>query len=144
MGLYHNIMTVSSKQPESIFQEIPSHDDVIKWKYFPRYWLFVLGIHRSPVNSSHKGQWRGALMFSLICAWINCWVNNHTIWDAIALIWRYCNGISSRARQSLKERYSFVSKYCILFIKFYRERVQLYSHEVIVYWQSSKFRVDAE
>ena len=33
--------------------------------------------HRSPVNSPHKGQWRGALMFSLICAWTNGWVNNH-------------------------------------------------------------------
>ena len=33
------------------------------------------GIHRSPVNSPHKGQWRGALMFSLICAWMNGWVN---------------------------------------------------------------------
>ena len=37
----------------------------MKWKYFPRYWPFVPGIHRSPVNSPHKGQWRGALMFSL-------------------------------------------------------------------------------
>ena len=53
-----------------------SHDDVIKWKHFPRYWPFVRGIHRSPVNSPHKGQWRGALMFSLICVWINAWVNN--------------------------------------------------------------------
>ena len=52
------------------------HDDVIKWKHFPRFWPFVPGIHRSPVNSLHKGQWRGALMFSLICAWINGWVNN--------------------------------------------------------------------
>ena len=52
------------------------HDDVIKWKHFPRYWPFVRGIHRSTVNSPHKGQWRGALMFSLICAWINGWVNN--------------------------------------------------------------------
>ena len=52
------------------------HDDVIKWKHFPRYWPFVRGIHRSPVNSPHKGQWRGALMFSLIYAWINDWVNN--------------------------------------------------------------------
>ena len=43
-------------------------DDVIKWKYFPRYWPFVRGIHRWPVNSPHKGQWRGALMFSLVCA----------------------------------------------------------------------------
>ena len=28
-----------------------AHDDVIKWKYFPRYWPFVRGIHRSPVKS---------------------------------------------------------------------------------------------
>ena len=51
------------------------HDDVIKWKHFPRNWPFVRGIHRWPVNSPHKGQWRGAYMFSLICAWINGWVN---------------------------------------------------------------------
>ena len=52
------------------------HDDVIKWKHFPRNWPFVRGIHRSPVYSPHKGQWRGALMFSLICVWINGWVNS--------------------------------------------------------------------
>ena len=57
------------------------HDDVIKWKNFPRYWPFVRGIHRSPMNSPHKGQWRGALMFSLICAWINDWVNNREVGD---------------------------------------------------------------
>ena len=39
------------------------HDDVIKWKLCPRYWPLVRGItHRSPVNSPHKGQWRGALI----------------------------------------------------------------------------------
>ena len=52
------------------------HDDVIKWKHLPRYWPFVRGIHRSPVNFPHKGQWRGALVFSLICTRINGWVNN--------------------------------------------------------------------
>ena len=57
------------------------HDDVIKWKHFPRYWPFVRGIHRSPVNSPHKGQWRGALMFPLICARINRWVNNRKAGD---------------------------------------------------------------
>ena len=57
------------------------HDDVIKWKHFPRYWPFVRGIPRSPVNSPHKGQWRGALMFSLICARINDWVNNREAGD---------------------------------------------------------------
>ena len=34
------------------------------------------GIHRSPVKFTHKGQGRWALVFSLICAWINGWVNN--------------------------------------------------------------------
>ena len=53
-----------------------SWDDVIKWKHFPRYWPSVRGIHRSPVTSPHKGQWRGALMFFLNWAWINGWVNN--------------------------------------------------------------------
>ena len=58
------------------------HDDVIKWKHFPRYWPFVRGIHRSPVNFPHKGQWHGALMFSLICVWINDWVNNRQVGDS--------------------------------------------------------------
>ena len=53
-----------------------SHDDVIKWKHFPRYWPFVRGIRRSPVISPHKGQWHGALIFSSICTRINGWVNN--------------------------------------------------------------------
>ena len=53
----------------------------MKGKHFPRYWPFVRGIHRSPVNSPHKGQWRGALIFSLICVWINGWVNNHEAGD---------------------------------------------------------------
>ena len=34
-----------------------------------------------PVNSPHKGQWRVSLMFSLICARINDWVNNHEASD---------------------------------------------------------------
>ena len=58
-----------------------THDDIIKWKHFPRNWPFVRGIHRSPVNSPHKGQWHGALMFSLICVWINGWVNNREAGD---------------------------------------------------------------
>ena len=32
-----------------------THDDVNKWKHFPRYWPFVWGIRRSPVNFPHKG-----------------------------------------------------------------------------------------
>ena len=69
-----------------------THDDVIKWKHFPRYWPFVRGIYRSPVNSPHKGQWRRALMFTLICVWINGCVNNREAGD----LRRYCahNGVT--------------------------------------------------
>ena len=71
------------------------YDDVIKWKHFSPYWPFVRGIYRSPVNSLHKCQWRGALIFSFTCAWINSWVNNRGTgdlkrhrphYDAIAMI----------------------------------------------------------
>ena len=68
--------------PFMVFNTLrPEYDDVIIWKHFPRYWPFVRGIHRSPVDSPHKGQWRGALMFSLICTWINGWVNNRETGD---------------------------------------------------------------
>ena len=67
------------------------HDDAINWKHFPRYWPLVPGIHLSPVKCPHKGQWRGAFMFSLICPWINGWVNsrdlkrNHVHYDISVL-----------------------------------------------------------
>ena len=64
-----------------VFRQGHVHDDVIKWKHFSRYWPFVRGIHRSPVNSTHKGQWRGALMFTLISARINGWVNKREAGD---------------------------------------------------------------
>ena len=57
------------------------HDDVIKWKHFLSYWPFVRGIHRSPVHFPRKGQWRGALIFSFICAWTNGWANNRDAGD---------------------------------------------------------------
>ena len=78
------------------------HDDVIKWKHFPRYWPFVRGIHRSPVNSPHKGQWRRALMFTLICARINGWVNNREAgdlrryrahYDVIVMLWNNATSV---------------------------------------------------
>ena len=65
------------------------HDDVIKWKHFPRYWPFVRGIHRSP-----KGQWGGTLMFSLICA-LNIRLSKLS-WSwrfetPSRPLWRHCN-----------------------------------------------------
>ena len=71
------------------------HDDVIKWKHFPRYWPFVRGIHRSPVNSPHKGQWRGALVFFYYLR-LNKRLSNQ-LWGwwfetPPCPLWRHCNG----------------------------------------------------
>ena len=63
------------------YLKLSSHDDVIKWKHFLRHCPFVRGIHRSPVDFPHKGQWRPALMFSLICAWANVWTNKRDAGD---------------------------------------------------------------
>ena len=61
-------------------QEISQSMHETWWRHqleaFSALLAFVRGIHRSPVNSPHKGQWRRALMFSLIWAWTNGWVNN--------------------------------------------------------------------
>ena len=62
---HHHCIHNRHSQTRSLLFFSLIHGDVIKWKNFPRYWPFVRGIHRSPVNSPHKGQWRGALMFSL-------------------------------------------------------------------------------
>ena len=69
-------------------QQIVSHfilKSMSWWRHqmetFARYWPFVRGIHRSAVNSPHKGQWRGTSMFSLICALIDGWVNNREASD---------------------------------------------------------------
>ena len=54
----------------------PEHDDVIKWKHFPRYWPFVRGIHRSP--GDFPAQRPVTRSFDV---WINGWVNNHEAGD---------------------------------------------------------------
>ena len=83
-ALGESLIIRSARYQVAVNMTFIEHDDVIKWKHSPRYWPFVRGIHRSPVNSPHKGQWRGALMFSLIFAWINDWVNKREAGD-----WRH-------------------------------------------------------
>ena len=95
--LLRSMMSCAITHPQCVKKawEISNHDDVIEWKHFPRYWPFVRGIHRSPVNSPHKGQWRGTLMFSFICTWINVRESNREAGDLrrhdgpSCLLWRH-------------------------------------------------------
>ena len=88
---YH--IVVKWRNMVSIMLSNIGHDDVIKWKHFPRYWPSVRGIHRSPVNSLHKGQWGAALMFSWIC--LNKRLSKQ-LWGwwfdtPSGSLWRHCN-----------------------------------------------------
>ena len=83
MGVYSTALTKAYISFKNLYHY---HDDVVKWRHFPRYWLFGRGTHRSPVNSPHKSQWRGALVLSLICAWINALVNTRAHCDVIVKI----------------------------------------------------------
>ena len=73
---------------------------VCMWVVFYAWWchqmetfsgLLALCAGNSPVpmNSPHEGQWRGAFMFSLICVWINGWVNNREAGDSRRLRGHY-------------------------------------------------------
>ena len=102
------------------------HDDVIKWKHFPRYWPFVRGIHRSPVNSPHKGQWRRALMFSSICASINVWVNQS--WGRwfetpSRSLWRHFNEVTNTLLFPYIYTYTYILQW---FIPIYIHILQWY------------------
>ena len=93
-----------------------AHNDVIK--HFPPYWPFARGFHWSPVNSTHKGQWRGALTFSLICAWTNSWANNGDVGD----LRRHCAHydiivMSQRGRTNTLGR---LSVFCIVLFWFFK------------------------
>ena len=93
---YESLVVIISppKLPfKSRYRAYRSHD-VIKWKHFQRYWPFVRGIHRSPVNSPHKDQWRPSFdIFFDLClnkrlskqswAW---WFETPT-----PSLWRHCN-----------------------------------------------------
>ena len=115
------------------------HDDVIKWKHFSRYWPFVRGIHRSPVNSPHKGQWRGALMFLWSAPWINGWANNREAgdlrrhrahYDVIVmgnvqyLRWRYLTSICEYVRYVNKIEYIYIYIYISCSLRNFRHRLQ--------------------
>ena len=83
----HKVVPIKNWNDEHAqIESTGTHDaDKTSWRHqiqtFQRYWPFVRGIHRWPVNSLHKGQWREALVFDLICAWINGWVNNREAGD---------------------------------------------------------------
>ena len=58
-----------------------NHDDVIKWKYFPRYWPFVREFtgHRWNPRTKASDAELGCFLWS--APWINGWINNRKSGD---------------------------------------------------------------
>ena len=96
-------------------------------KTFPRYWPFVRGIHRPPVNSPHKGQWHGTLMFPLICAWIDSWANNRETGDLRRNRAHYGVTVLQSRTCSISARLPNHSIWTIFFIKMYLFLLQSFS-----------------
>ena len=104
-GLYVIVITQVSREPSVFFNEIwivssqtsrdrrtwreaamfmENHQALVLsswWRHQMETFSALLALHRLPMISPHKGQWRGVLMLSLICAWIDGWVNNREAGD---------------------------------------------------------------
>ena len=86
--IWRSTFHVSQRSCTVILRNTRKHDDIIIWKHFPRYWTFVRGIHRSPVDSPHKASvaehwW---LLWSAPEQTVEQTIGTPVIWDAIAFI----------------------------------------------------------
>ena len=78
------------------YSRVMTHEDVLTWQRFPRYWHFVRRIDRSSVSSQHKRTWNAELW------WFRCCYPEYVVeqtsklsvifLDAMTLMWRHCNG----------------------------------------------------
>ena len=97
---------------------------------------------RSPVNSTHKGQWPEALRFSLICAWLNGWVNNREAGDlrrnrihygVTVMLWICLKRYPMHLEFSWDQLDMFVMKYC----EVYQVYFQIIESEYVCIWAAS-------
>ena len=97
----------------------------------------------SPVNSPHKGQWHGALMFSLICDWTNGkskqsrrrWFETRS-----CSLWRHCNAHFQRDENLILSYFIFWSSEQILRMPWqHRSHVSYtsYAKIIVIGWHKS-------
>ena len=120
-----NSMTIWERMEPPV-ESVSRHDDVIKWKHFPRYWPFV--------------------MFSLICVWINGWVNNgeagdlrrhRAYYDVIVMdqnifLDAYCGTLNTRAKCECNSICRILRWHCPAGIEGYRAPVMHSGHESLL------------
>ena len=87
---YSNITSIFDRCKRGLAFKMPAKYEC---EAFPRYWPYVRGMHPSPMDSSHKGQWRKTFLFSSNCSCENGWANNRDAGDLRRhrSIWRHCS-----------------------------------------------------
>ena len=103
----------STRKNLNYLHDINARNDWQSWwrhqmEAFLRYWPFVRGINRSPVNSRQKGQWRGALMFSLICARTNTWANHRDAGDLRRHCFHYDVTVMNWSLSSTRKEFNYL------------------------------------
>ena len=140
--LKHDMITLELSVPYITRPEVGHrcvcrcHDDVIKWKHFSRYWPFVRGIHRSPVDSPNKGQWRRALMFffglrldkRLSKQPIRRW------FETASRSWRHCMPSYLNKRTGWWILHRYVVFFLICWIEFLLFRITCHTHSYHFIW----------
>ena len=78
----------------------PQHDDVIKWKHFPRYWIFVgesTGHRWTPLPKASEAElW--CFLWSAPEQTIEQAIETPVIWDQSRSLWRHCNEEGDKSR----------------------------------------------
>ena len=79
-------------------------------------------------KSPHKGQWRGALIFSLICTWIKgCWENNHEAGDLKRHRTHYDVTVMKNQKYPSKSDFVNFNLFCDIYNSSIRQYLYLYA-----------------
>ena len=106
-GVY--MVFISSSYVTCIFPPHSQEDHVSWWRHqmetFSASLALCAGNSPVPVNSPHKGQWRGALTFFMICALNKRLSKKSQGWWFETLtrsLWRHCNVVSLSSNMRLQ------------------------------------------
>ena len=139
------------------YQSRSQVNGITRWRHqIMRYLPFMRGIPRWPVDSHHKGQWRGALMFSLICAWTNGWASNQdagelrrncAYYDVTVILLYFIPAANPATPVQQGHSWMF---WCIQILQLWKVKhllgalnLAIKSERIIIRWQESWFQLTA-
>ena len=128
----------------NVANHLSAHDDIIKWKHFPRDWPFVWEIHRGPVNFPHK--WPVTRSFDVF---FDLRLNKRLSklswgwWFEMLSrpLWRHCNGLRilvKRAKCIILSKNNHLNNFCLVTQWVYILRFSSHSSVSFFYFASGE------